>query len=87
MLYDQVTANKNLQNFKKKTGRKNKSPYEIHNFFNRRTRFNKTDLQNIVDLHHSQGELPRSVHKRIISENKLQTKYIKERLVQKNDDS
>jgi hypothetical protein len=86
IFYDQMTANSNVQKSKKKSYRR-ASPYDVQNFFNRRTKLNETALENIVSLHNTRGQLPRSVHNKIINPNRKQTQYIKENLVEKNNDS
>jgi hypothetical protein len=86
MFYDQMTANNNDQKSKKRSYRR-PSPYDVQNFFNRRTKLNNTALENIVSLHNTQGQLPKSVHNKIINPNRKQNQYIQENLVEKNDDS
>jgi hypothetical protein len=63
------------------------SPYDsLPNFFNKRSKFNKTGLQNIVNLHHSQGDLQKFIKNKITKLNNRQEKVAK-RLTSMQDDS
>lgn len=58
VFFDNLTLAENKQKSKRRTGRKKTSPYNLApTFFSRRTRLSKSGLQNIVNLHHSQGDI------------------------------
>lgn len=63
------------------------SPYDsLPNFFHKRTKLNKTGLQNIVNLHHSQGDL-KSFMKTKFTKIKNRQEKVAQRLASVQDDS